>query len=69
MGIAGVLVPALLNRRSSRPKASLVLAKRATTDAGSLTSVGTARALAPAAPASVTVASRASVRPPARATE
>src|SRR5437016_13801246 len=40
-GTAGAPVPALLNKRSSRPHVSFVLANRALMVAGSLTSVGT----------------------------
>ena len=40
-------MPALLNSTSRRPNASLVLANRALIAAGSLTSVGTTRLLAP----------------------
>ena len=55
IGIPGALAPALLNRKSSRPNASFVRAKSASTDAGSLTSAGTASARSPSAPASAFV--------------
>src|SRR6185437_8529191 len=48
IGIAGAPVPALLKRRSRRPKRDFVAAKRLRTESGSPTSVGTARALSPA---------------------
>ena len=69
MGIPGALAPALLNRKSSRPNASAVLAKSACTDAGSLTSAGTASARSPSAPASSLVFSSGSGRRPASTTD
>src|SRR6266540_3113460 len=66
--MAGALVPALLNKTSNRPKVSCVLAKRARTEAGAPMSVGTTRAREPDEPAVVTVASKSSLRRPARAT-
>ena len=51
MGTAGAPMPALLNRRSSRPKVSLVRAKRLRIEPGSATSVGTTRARDVFAPA------------------
>ena len=42
IGIGGVPMPALLNSRSRRPNRSLVFANSARTEAGSVTSVGTA---------------------------
>src|SRR3990172_2214844 len=67
-GTGGAPMPALLNSRSSRPKISFVLAKRARTDAGSLTSVGTTSVREPADFPSPAVASKRSLRRPARAT-
>src|SRR6266481_221597 len=46
MGTGGAPMPALLKRRSSRPKVSLVLAKRARMDSGSPTSVTSATLVA-----------------------
>ena len=69
MGIPGALTPALLNRKSSRPNASLVFAKSASTDAGSLTSAGAASARSPSAPASAFVFARGSGRRPASTTD
>ena len=51
MGTGGELRPALLKSTSRRPNASLVLAKRAFTAAGSVTSVGTASARGAVGPA------------------
>ena len=68
MGTGGAPIPALLNNTSSRPKASLVLAKSALTEAGSLTSVATARARDPAPPAISAVSFKGSTRRPASAT-
>ena len=65
----GAFTPALLNSTSSRPNVSLILAKKASTAAGSLTSVGTASAREPASPASPIVLCKASARRPAIATE
>src|SRR5262249_47709745 len=67
IGTPGAPMPALLNSTSRRPKASLAFANRARTDCGSLTSVGTASARAPA-PDSATAFSSGSFRRPARAT-
>jgi hypothetical protein len=60
-------MPALLNNRSTRPHAFTVAANKASTDAGSVTSVGTASAL-PGASASVATCSSGSLRRPAIAT-
>src|SRR5258708_1128420 len=49
-GTDGAPMPALLNRRSSRPNASVVARNRAETEAGSATSRGTASGRAPRAP-------------------
>src|SRR5262245_13476261 len=62
-------MPALLKRTSSRPNVSLAAAKRLRMAATSETSVGTTSARAAATLASATVASSASLRRPARATE
>ena len=69
IGIPGALAPALLNRKSRRPNASFVRAKSASTDAGSLTSAGTASARSPSAPASAFVCSSGSGRRPASTTD
>ena len=56
--------PALLRRRSGRPKAERVFSTSADTDSGSRTSVGTAKARSASLPAAATVASSFSgVRP------
>src|SRR5258705_5443378 len=68
IGIGGVPIPALLNRRSSRPNRCFVVAKSARTDSGSLTSAGIARQRDAAAPAHVTAPSRSSARRPANTT-
>ena len=68
-GTAGAPVPALLNRRSRRPKACFVVSKRPRTESGSVTSVGTARARGPSGPARATVSASASGRRPASTTE
>src|ERR1051326_8999588 len=57
--------PALLNRTSSRPKVAFVFANKASTDAGSLTSVGTPSALTCSASISLTTACSGSGRRPA----
>src|SRR5262245_61876532 len=62
-------MPALLKRTSRRPNVSLVAAKRLRMAATSETSVGTTSARDAATLASATVASSASLRRPARATE
>ena len=67
-GTAGAPVPALLNKRSSRPNASFVLANRALMDAGSLTSVGTTNVREPDDLPSRAPASNSSLRRPARTT-
>src|SRR5882724_6146480 len=70
-GTGGAPMPALLKRRSSRPKTCFVCAKRARMDSGSLTSVGTTSVFDPgdfAFPSAAAV-SRASLRRPARTTE
>src|SRR5437867_5283732 len=61
-------MPALLNRRSSRPNALLVCAKSERMAWGSHTSVGTTSALERASPASADTVSRASLRRPASET-
>src|SRR2546430_7803018 len=63
-GTAGAPMPALLNRTSRRPNASLVLANSAWMEPGSLTSVGATRLLAGLA--SLAVSSSLSLRRPAR---
>src|ERR1019366_5404248 len=67
--MAGALVPALLKRRSRRPKASWVLANSALTEFGSVTSVGTGSILPPDAVADAAVRSSGSERRPASTTE
>src|SRR5262245_3807849 len=70
-GTGGAPMPALLNRRSSRPKTCFVCVKRARMDSGSLTSVGTTSVFDPGDfdfPSSA-AASSASFRRPARTTE
>src|SRR4030095_1236699 len=63
--MAGAPMPALLKRRSRRPKVSLVRAKRFRMEPGSATSVGTTSARLFAAPAAAaTRASVSSPRPP-----
>ena len=62
-------MPALLNSRSRRPKASVVFAKACATDAGSATSIDTASMRPSPALAIEAVSSRASVRRPVRTTE
>src|SRR6266487_905216 len=67
-GTGGAPMPALLKRRSSRPKTCFVCAKRARMDSGSLTSVGTTSVFDPgdfAFPSAAAV-SKASLRRPAR---
>ena len=59
-GAAAAPTPALLNSRSTRPQALTVAANSASTEAGSVTSVGTASAR-PAAPASATTSSSGSL--------
>ena len=60
-------MPALLNSTSSRPNVSLTVANRPRTASGSPTSVGTARARAPAAPAIPRSPAEAPARRPASA--
>src|SRR5437867_7732840 len=70
-GTGGAPMPALLKRRSSRPKTCFVCAKRGRMDSGSLTSVGTTSVFDPgdfAFPSAAAV-SKASLRRPARTTE
>ncbi len=67
-GTGGVPEPALLKRRSNRPKASTVCPKRALTDSGSATSVGTQSIRAPRFEPAAAVASKASFRRPASTT-
>src|SRR5689334_806670 len=69
MGIPGALVPALLNRTSSRPNISCVLAKSALTESGLLTSVGTASIFPPEDFADAAVLSSSAARRPASTTE
>ena len=66
---SGAELPALLNRTSSLPNDSIVLANRSRTESGSPTSVETAMALEAALPACSSVPSRGSMRRPARVTE
>jgi hypothetical protein len=68
IGIPGAPVPALLKRRSRRPKRSLTRSNSACTEAGLPTSVATASAREPASPASRTASASASARRPASAT-
>src|SRR5262245_5591068 len=68
MGMAGALIPALLNSKSKRAKWSSVLANKARTLAGSVTSAHTTSAREPAFPASFTVDSSLSTRRPASTT-
>src|SRR5256886_10345923 len=68
-GTLGAPEPALLKRRSNRPKTSTVWAKRALTELGSPTSVGTLSILAPSFDPSTAVASSGSLRRPATTTE
>ena len=63
-GMAGAPIPALLNRRSSRPKTSTVRVKRARMDSGSVTSVGTTIARPPVDPISDATSFRGSGRRP-----
>ena len=63
-GMAGAPIPALLNRRSRRPKTSTVRVKRARMDSGSVTSVGTAVARPPVDPISDATSLRGSGRRP-----
>src|SRR5438552_81185 len=63
IGIPGAFRPALLNRTSSRPNISFVLANSARTDSGAPTSVGTASIFPPE------VSSSAAARRPASTTE
>src|SRR5712691_5592444 len=67
-GTGGAPVPALLNKRSSRPNASFVRANRALMEAGSLTSVGTTNVREPGDLPSSAPASRSSLRRPAMTT-
>src|ERR1019366_1662575 len=67
--MAGAFVPALLNRTSSRPKVSRVLANSARTESGLVTSVGTLSILPPVADADAAVRSNGSARRPASTTE
>ena len=67
-GTGGAPPPALLKIRSSRPKAALVLAKRASIESFLVTSVGTASALGVLLPAILAVSSSASWRRPASTT-
>ena len=67
-GMPGAPTPALLNSTSRRPKVSLVLANSALTEAGSVTSVGTASALRPRPFTCSATASSGSLRRPLSAT-
>src|ERR1019366_6826667 len=67
--MAGAFVPALLNRTSSRPKVSRVLANSARTESGLVTSVGTLSILPPVADADAAVRANGSARRPASTTE
>ena len=67
--VLGTLPPALLNSTSSRPNLSLMAANRASTWAGWVTSVGTARVRPAAVPARLAVSASASARRPASTTE
>jgi hypothetical protein len=59
----------LLNSRSTRPKRVAVSSKSASTEAGSVTSVGTTTAASRGASLSAIVSSSASARRPASTTE
>src|SRR5438034_7205172 len=67
-GTGGAPMPALLNSKSKRPKASFVLANRLLTDEGSVTLVGTT-SVRDCDAAARAVASSGSRRRPARTTE
>src|ERR1022692_2581366 len=67
--MAGAAVPPLLNSKSSRPKASFVLANSARTASGLPTSVGTASISTPPARAIAAVPSSSATRRPASTTE